>query len=143
MNMSDEERLLDEQGILEVTNLAQFLKQSEPTPDKIIVSPAKRTAQTHQIVSDTWAQGAISEVDASIYYSDLKSILRIIAHQDGSVNYLTLIGHSPVLWYLTEYLSGELIEIKAAGAVKLELSIDKWTDIQQERGRLAFYRRPE
>lgn len=93
----DHDRALDEIGHAEVTAAAAALALFEK-PTRLLVSTARRTRETAQILIETLALHATHiEHLPELYLASAASLRRVIDEQPDDVTHLCLIGHNPGL----------------------------------------------
>lgn len=141
---SDFERELIPKGKKKTIKVAQYLKENNIVPQKILASMAQRTIQTAEVMSDilSISKDAIL-VEKSLYLASSNSILDVLYGVDDQIQELMLIGHNPGLSSLATYLAGKEIDwMPTSGLVGVEIQIDKWTDISGPLSHLLFYIKP-
>ncbi|SFK57252.1 SixA phosphatase family protein [Geodermatophilus ruber] len=93
----DVDRPLTEPGARHAAALGTWLAQAGLTPDRVLVSPARRAAQTWEQASAALAAGPQPIVDARIYDNSLDSLLAAIRETPEEVTTLAVVGHNPSL----------------------------------------------
>ena len=95
----DAERSLTGKGTRRAAAIGSWLAQAGPAPDRVVVSPARRAAQT-------WEQARASlepdvepdvepVVDARVYDNTVEALLAVIAETPDDVQTLAVVGHNP------------------------------------------------
>lgn len=97
IDIEDHNRCLNPKGIDQAAKAAQFL--SSYTIDKILVSPALRTRQTMQIITEKMKVDHI-EIQEELYKGGKQSITNAIADQTDQIKTLMIIGHNPEIYAL-------------------------------------------
>ncbi|MGY1619938.1 SixA phosphatase family protein [Geodermatophilus sp. SYSU D00691] len=92
----DAERPLTEQGARDARALGARL----PRPDRVLVSPARRTVQTWEEA----ATGVRPVVEPRLYANDVDLLLAVVRETDGDVGTLAVVGHNPSVGALAQLL---------------------------------------
>lgn len=111
--------------------------------DKVLVSPAKRTTQTLDIILQCADIHDIEPVRA-LYDSSSNRIIEIISTQDDAVHTLMILGHNPTIYQLALELSQNntkeyerilVTTISTAQVVVIEfVDLLNWNNIQLKLG---------
>lgn len=117
---SDFERPLNDKGKKQVAILNEFLKKNPLSPDRILVSPAKRTRQTYKGIQDLFP-GA--EFIPELYLAEKEILLEQLAKLEN-VHSVLLIGHNDGLSELVSYLTDSFIQLPTCGFVTLHTSLE-------------------
>ena len=92
---SDAERPLSEEGRKEAAAAARWLKAQGLVPDRMLVSPARRTRETAAAVLAEL--GAVDQREEAAIYEASPGELAALADQNREVRRLLLVGHNPGL----------------------------------------------
>jgi phosphohistidine phosphatase len=103
----DQDRPLTEQGGRHAAAIGAWLEQAGPVPDRVLVSPARRAAQTWERASAVAVPGLRPIVDSRIYDNTVEALLAAIRETPDDVQTLALVGHNPSI--------GELASVLDAG----------------------------
>jgi len=93
----DSERLLTATGKLEAIAAEKFLAKHKI--DKMLVSYAKRTMQTHSIVQEQLEKVDL-EIVTELYNGNLATIMNLLCSQQDSHKNILVIGHNPLIYYV-------------------------------------------
>ena len=98
----DVDRPLTEKGARRAAAIGTWLEQAGLVPDRVLVSPARRAAQT-------WEQaGAVlavpTTVDERIYDNTVEALVAAIRETSEDVRTLAVVGHNPSIADLTDVL---------------------------------------
>lgn len=142
---TDFERQLTQRGHTDAQLMGEMFKALGIKPDKIYVSPAQRTTQTAQILSQSLA---ISEetiiFEPAIYEASLKTLFALLSRFDEAADCAFLIGHNPGLMLLADYLSNQPIDfMPTTGTVYLHFAIDSWQEVSAGLGHLKWFKTPK
>lgn len=141
-NQDDFDIKLSPEGIEEAKKIAQNLYSMEIKPDLIVASPANRTRETAEIVSE------ILEYDKNIMYNEVlfqayvNELFETITYTFDTVNEMLLIGHNPSLTALTITLDVYREEIKPGEVLKIEFETDSWINIGKENAKFIWIEKP-
>jgi phosphohistidine phosphatase len=120
-------RELTTDGRKQITRLAQYLKSKDFKVDLILVSPAKRTQQSLDILTSTLAIKNIQETHDEIFDAEPQKLLDIINNIKQPINNLLLVGHNPGISSLVSFVSGQnYISMKPGMMAVLEILVDDW-----------------
>ena len=111
-------------------------------PCVVYVSPARRAQLTLGGLLDGWPalQGLSHITDEALYTFAFDDLVDWIASRDDALVSLFVIGHNPALTDLINWLCGDTVipNLPTAGFARLELAIDRWSEIAEGRARLRF-----
>ena len=102
---SDFDRGLANRGRRNADRMGRFIARHDLLPDLVIVSPAARTRQTHEIASAHWPEIPVIYRD-SIYEASATNIMVAIESLGADKERVMVIGHNPGL----AVLLGQLVE---------------------------------
>ena len=120
---TDAERPLSEEGRKEAEAAARWLKAQELVPDRVLVSPARRTRETAEAVLA--ALGPLDQREEAGIYEASPGELAALADQHREVRRLLLVGHNPGLEQLAALMhsgqSGDYRGMPPGGIAVLRL----------------------
>lgn len=124
---ADFDRPLTINGRKQLTRLGSLLKSEELDFDLTLYSPARRTSETLEIVSEDLEVGVKQKMD-KIYNASLGSLLQVLQNTPSQFNHLLLVGHNPAVSHLQGYLTGDTSIIFSPGMmVRMEFEMEDWT----------------
>lgn len=136
VNEEDISRSLTQQGIKEASAAAEFLQNYKI--DKMLVSPAKRTKQTAEIIQNR-VSCTNCEIVPELYASSVEKLIEIISYQEDKDKTILVIAHNPGIFKTSLSLLNldsleyeELIEkgMPPANIVSLDFAdLQSWEDI--------------
>jgi len=97
----DFDRPLNNKGIKDVQLIANQLTNLQYNPSFIVCSPAKRTVETAEALSNN----TTIFYEESIYEATLENLLHLINMLPNEHEELAFIGHNPSITNLTNYLT--------------------------------------
>ncbi len=127
----DKSRELTELGVEQTQSSAAFLQKKQIALQKIIYSDATRTTLTAKTLAQVLGAESLLMPTAELYNASVDRWLRVLRHiEDNSLNKVLFVGHNLGISRLACYLTDEDLPDMDTGAVyALQLSIDKWSDI--------------
>lgn len=140
--LADFDRPLNSRGIRSAKFLGELIHERLIRADRVISSPAKRAKHTAVLVSQI---GGLPEVvyDDRIYEASVIRLVGLIGEFDDGFDSILLIGHNPGIADLIRILTGESHEIPTAALSQINLSIEHWSEIAPECGKLEYVIRPK
>ena len=100
----DAERPLTERGTHQATAMGSRLEQAGLAPDRVVVSPARRAAQTWELASAQLGTVPPPITDERIYDNTVEALLAIIRETPEDVRTVALVGHNPSIGELAHDL---------------------------------------
>ena len=95
MGSSDSARALAARGRRDAPAIGRWLAEHRIEPDLVVISPAKRTRQTWQLVLPEIEVAPPSTIDPRIYENSTEDLLAVIQEAAPDVTTLVLVGHNP------------------------------------------------
>jgi phosphohistidine phosphatase len=95
----DADRPLTGRGSGRAAAIGAWLRENGLVPDRALVSPARRAAQTWQT-----AGGVAPVIDPRIYDNTVEALLAAVQDTPDEVGTLVLVGHNPSIGELVEVL---------------------------------------
>jgi phosphohistidine phosphatase len=142
---SDLERQLAETGRLGAARIGAYLRSAGLVPDLALVSPARRTQETLEIVEQELPQKPARQLEPSLYNGSLDALETLVARVPGTVKTLLIVGHNPSV---AEYALALAVEGDSAGLagmrkhfpapclVVIDFHYNDWSEAGVGRGRL-------
>jgi phosphohistidine phosphatase len=91
----DADRPLTRRGEERAAAIGGWLEQAGAVPDLVLVSPARRAAQTWELASAPLTSGRPPVVDERIYDNTVESLLEVIRETPDDVRTVAVVGHNP------------------------------------------------
>lgn len=153
----DQDRRLDDRGHKDAARMGEWIADHAPSPDMVLVSPAKRARQTWELAWEVMKDRVPSpQVDflPELYGADPAQLLEIIrtATIPADPKRLMLVGHNPGLHELGLMLtgSGDAASTKAladnlptTGLAIFDFDVKDWGDVAYRRGKLVLFVSPK
>jgi phosphohistidine phosphatase len=100
----DADRPLTARGERRAAAIGTWLEQTGLVPDLVLVSPARRAAQTWELASATLTPGPASAADARIFENTVEDLLEAIRETPEDVRTVAVVGHNPSVGELARAL---------------------------------------
>ena len=147
---SDRERPLAKRGRKEARKVGEWLLAERLVPDGVLLSPARRTEETLELVLEGLGHPALEvHRDERLYEAGLADLLAVLGASPPAPRRVLLVGHNPGLEVLVEHLlpsrppraaDGKLLTTSALAHLRLPAD---WTALAAGTGRLVRLVRPE
>ncbi len=145
IGQNDQERVLTPRGMREALLIGTYLYKEKTTFDVIISSTAERAKATAGLVVD-----GLKISDEKIRYNEelydpsTRTFFKFISELGDEHNRVMCISHNPVISYVAEYLTKEVIGEMAPGALaEIKFNISSWKEVGPGNGELENYIYPE
>ncbi len=148
---SDFDRPLNKRGQQDAVDLGRHLQNANIHPDLILLSPARRTCETYQLLAaQLSSQGEVLMLK-SLYGGSPAGIIAEIKNHGRAVAHLMVIAHNPGIEALASHLTGDdprnalaLIRSKypTSGMTTLTFDIATWSQIAGQSGTLVDFTSP-
>lgn len=142
---ADAERVLTHAGKQDAIKLAYKLKGRNDVVDLFYCSPAARTRQTLEAITDIVApQGAVMLV-GSLYQASEEAVFQLIQTAPNHLNTLMVIGHNPSMTQLANLLAADLRldHLPTCGLVVITFEQTHWSQLQPGSGQVAWFDFPK
>ncbi|MGC3948800.1 MAG: histidine phosphatase family protein [Chryseolinea sp.] len=141
----DKERELTQRGVREATLIGAHLYKENISFSAIFSSSAVRARNTAGIVADAMKIDSDSiQIEDGLYDASTRTFFDFITQIENDLVHVLCVGHNPVISYLAESLTKEVIGDMPPGAiVTIKFSSDQWKTIQPGSGEMENYIRPE
>lgn len=92
---TDIERQLAERGRAGAARIGAYFRKAQLAPDLALVSPARRTCETLEIVEKELPQKPVRRLEPSLYNATLGALENLLEDVPQSVKTLLIVGHNP------------------------------------------------
>lgn len=134
---SDEQRPLNEAGLIDASSMAKHLSLRGIKVDAIIASKAKRAMTTAR----AYAQSILDTEDFyehdAIYQADENDMLSIINEVTDDYDSIMLVGHNPTFSFLVKLLTDQYVDMSAGSIIELDVNVDSWLDAGHKTAQLV------
>lgn len=144
----DTERRLTDSGRVGAARIGAYFRKSGLAPDLVLVSPARRTFETLEIVERELQQKPIHRLEPSLYNGSLASLEALLGGVPDTVGTLLIVGHNPSVAEFACALAAEGDSSGLAGMrrhfpapclVVIDFPQDTWAEAVSGRGRLERF----
>ena len=149
--VADRERPLAARGREAAPVMGRYLADELLLPDLVLVSPARRTVETWDLVAPMLPSRPAVRFEPRIYEAGADRLLDVVQEIEGDVRALLLIGHNPGFADLATELTGHGDRYAAAriaqkyptcGLAVLDFAVENWRDVAARGGRLDRFVTP-
>lgn len=149
----DTDRQLTTVGRAECLQVAHWLGEHDMVPDHALVSSARRTRQSWELVRDNLRRAPTFEVHDSLYLATPGTLLSCIGTLPDSVATALVVAHNPGVEELARMLAGPapddaairnlMLGYPAAGLALFTVETDAWDQVSVSATRLTAFVRPD
>lgn len=139
-DVSDQDRPLKERGREDVVYLGKLLAGQKFLPDLIISSQAKRARHTAKLLATELGYEKEIEIQESIYYESVGSLLELIQNLPDSIEVAMIVGHNPTMEQTIRLLiqSDNTFELPTCGMACFESPSNQWSRVDIHTARLRW-----
>ncbi|MGO4451430.1 histidine phosphatase family protein [Phyllobacterium sp. TAF24] len=150
--IDDHDRPLAERGRQASPLMAEYMAQEGLLPDLAIVSTARRTMETWELVRPALAHEIDWREEARIYEAPARVIVDIVRSTEPAIQSLLIIGHNPGLHDVALQLIGNgkeadlarlRLKYPTAGLVVIDFKAKSWSDLPEQSGKLDRFVTPK
>lgn len=150
--VADHDRPLGDRGRRGAPRMGAYIAKAGLRPDFALVSSARRTQETWDLVAPELKTPCPSRTVPSIYEADPSAILAAIRQAPEESGTVLVIGHNPGFEDLalllaptgeTEAISRLKEKYPTAGLAVIALDIERWTDATPGKGWLEIFATPK
>jgi phosphohistidine phosphatase len=130
--LSDLERPLNRRGTAAAEAMARRLLELALVPDLLLVSPARRTQQTGEILGRLLSLPArLVMSDEALYLASAPDLLKVVQGTGPRVAHLLVVAHNPGVSELVQQLvpEAEASGLATAALCSIAFETDNWTSI--------------
>jgi phosphohistidine phosphatase len=148
----DKERPLGKRGRAEAPEVGRWLAATGVLPDIALVSPARRTRETWQLVAAQLDVQVTTRVEDEVYSGGLLGSLELLRGLDEQVRTALVVGHNPTTESLALLLDdGTGVaddrarmagKYPTGGLAVLHLQVPQWSDLDESTARLMAFAVP-
>lgn len=146
--IDDHERPLAPRGHRQCKDMGAYLADQGLEPDLAVVSTARRTQQTWELLRPAFTKAVPQQNEARIYEATQDDILEVIKETPRSVHVLLLVGHNPGFQRLAASLIGTGRasaltrlgqEYPTAGLAVIDFGVEDWAGVTAGSGHLERF----
>lgn len=148
---ADLDRELTDRGHGDAATMGAYIASHGLAPSHVLVSPARRTRQTWDIMAPRIAPPPRTAIDERIYDASPERLFRLVETADPAATTLLIVGHNPGLHELAVALTAtgdidareQLREKFPTSALAvLDFAFKDWRDLHPQSGRLDRFISP-
>jgi len=140
----DFDRVLNEGGLSDAPNMADFLQQCGYPINRIISSDAARALQTAEEYRKLLTPDIEVTRQHDLYLASHNDILSIINTLPGNDEMVMLVGHNPGMNDVLNYLiRSEVDDMPTCSVAIIQFDVYSWEDIKINTGNLIAFEYPE
>jgi phosphohistidine phosphatase len=148
----DFERELAPRGRKDAAQMGAFLRSEQLVPQLVLISPARRTRETADLVRGAFANPPELVANRALYLAEPVTILQEIRNTDPDVATLLVVGHNPGIADLANLLaaagdphSRSLMQLKfpTTALAVIDLPIEVWQGAAFHEGTLQRFMTPK
>jgi len=149
--VADRDRPLAGRGRKDSRELGALMVREGLLPDLALVSLARRTAETWDLVASAFARPIPLRSEPRLYDATPTAMLEVLKEVDRDVRNVVVVGHNPGLHLLARHLIGKgdpamrarLGEgLPTAGLLVIDFDIGDWNEVDFGRGALIRFDAP-
>lgn len=140
-SLDDIDRPLNHRGEKAAPFMAKFLRRASYLIDALITSPAERALRTAEAVAEEF--GLSPRVDTRIYEASVGMLFEVISGIDDRNPSAMLVGHDPAMSGGVRALTGNALPLPTAAVAVIDLSVESWTAIEPNAGKLCVLLKPK
>jgi phosphohistidine phosphatase len=137
----DLDRPLAPRGLRQAPEAGRWLAHHLDGIDLALVSPARRTRSTWQLVSAELDEEPPSRIDERIYGASAGELVDVLRELPDDLGTVVLVGHNPTVEDLVERLTGELVVLPTS-AIAVVSGWTSWAGVGDEPAVLRTSGRP-
>jgi phosphohistidine phosphatase len=136
---ADRERPLAERGTAAAPAIGRWLADRQIVPDRVVLSPARRTRQTWELAAAGLPGAAAPVLDERVYDNTVEDLLEVVRDTPAAVGTLLIVGHNPGIQELAVTLDDgrgddtarkELAGKYRTGGVAVFAVTDDWAEVR-------------
>ena len=137
----DFDRPLAPRGRRQAPEAGQWLDARAGAIDLALVSPARRTRSTWELVAAELDSPPPIRYDDRLYAAECRGLLDVVHELSDDLVRVVLVGHNPGVEDLVHLLTGVGVEMKTSTLAVIRLT-DSWSAADDEAGTLLASGRP-
>jgi phosphohistidine phosphatase len=142
-SLRDFDRPLAARGERDAPRIGKAFRKRVPVPDLIISSPAARARATIEAVIKAAKLNLRIRFDEAVYGASSSELMTLIRRLPDESACVLLVGHNPGFEDMVERLTGSHERMPTAALACIEFQIDRWEDVKDGEGKLAWLLTPK
>jgi len=137
-------RDVDTKGLDDIKSIGSYMLLKGTKADLVLSSYALRTQVTADRLAEMVEYHGKIHYMKELYLAPYETLINIVSLQDSSIESIFLVGHNPGLTEFAKHLiDEEITEIPTLGVLAIDLDIEKWSEIDEARGKIDFFINPK
>lgn len=148
----DAERPLTNRGRRDASRVGRALAEEGLLPDTAVVSNAKRTRETLDLVLDEISEKIPVHIEARLYHAAPEALIEALHRTPRTIRTLLVVGHNPGLGDLAQALAGfgdryararMQAGFPTSAFAVLDFDVESWAEVKTGAGRLDRFIAPD
>lgn len=123
--------------------MGRLLRERDLVPDAVVSSPAVRARSTALLAAEAADFVGPIRFDPRIYEASVDTLLDVVRGLPDAEACVLLVGHNPGFEDLVAAFSGTAEHFPTAALARVELGVDRWSEIEATNGRVTGTWRPK
>jgi phosphohistidine phosphatase len=149
--VQDRDRTLNSRGRKDTPRIAAYMVRHALIPDRVIISPSRRTRETWERLAPAFAAPPPVSFDERLYHCGPQTLIAVIKETGRAVRALLVIGHNPGLHDTARLLiaSGDVEarerlneSLPTTGLAVIDFAAEDWRKLHPHGGRLERFVSP-
>jgi len=133
-DQTDHSRALEERGVTDARNLANYLHQNSIVPDEMLVSSAKRTQSTAQILTAGFGDADLDvKISDELYLANVSFLEDVVQNISDDIDTIMIVGHNPGLSELASLYEPDVHGLRPAQMLLVQFNIQRWADAKASK----------
>ena len=138
-SVDDHERPLAKRGRNAAQTIGRFLTRAGQAPDAVVVSPARRAAETAALAVAAGGWHCTVRTNNLLYGANAYATLDAIRAESDDVKRLMVVGHEPTSSEtVTLLVGGGRHRLPTAAVAGIDVDVSRWTDVEPACGHLSY-----
>jgi phosphohistidine phosphatase len=147
----DHDRPLEARGRDDAAKMGAYMARHGLVPDQVVVSPAKRTRETWELIAPAFSPPPPAVFETRLYNATPEAIFDAVKEHGHSHRSLLVIGHNPGLHQVATLLvaAGDVEArerlheaLPTSGLVTIDFPFEDWKKLHPHAGRLGHFVTP-
>jgi phosphohistidine phosphatase len=144
----DADRPLSPRGRRAAPTLGRYMRREGLIPALVLISTARRTEETWDLLSETLKSDVPVETSHKLYLASPARLLKAIRGVDDRVPSIIIVGHNPGIQALALELAGSgdesactrlATKYPTGGLAVFDFAVDHWADVAASGGALERF----
>ncbi|MEW6208355.1 MAG: histidine phosphatase family protein [Acidobacteriota bacterium] len=142
-SLRDFDRPLARRGKRDAPLMGEALSKRGPIPDYVLCSTARRARSTVKAFIKGAGLETEPQFEQGIYEASSSELMKIARRLPDASACVLMVGHNPGFEEMVSRLTGSFESMPTAALACIELDIERWEDVDDGRGKLAWLLTPK